>query len=159
MQYDFQVSGIPLRDLAPFAGLDERAMAQQGIKRMIADARPGYPCRLSLEDAEVGEEVLLITYEHHKSNSPYRASGPVFFRPNARQAKLGKNELPEMLRHRFLSLRVYNAGGMMVDARTLQGRDLEAALQELLSNPESAYIHVHNAGPGCYNCRIDRIGP
>ncbi len=157
MKYNYQVSGISRSELMPFAELDQKAMAEQGIRRVIADTKPGFPCRISLEDVEVGEEVIIIHYKHHQSDSPYRASGPIFFRPKARAARLKVNELPDMLLHRFLSLRVYDNKGMMIEALTLQGVKLEASLQELWGNPDAGYIHVHNAGPGCFNCRIDRV--
>jgi hypothetical protein len=124
---------------------------------MIVDRKPGYPCRVSLADAEIGEEVLLLTYDHHQTDSPYRASGPVFIRPGAAEVHLPKNELPVMLHHRFLSLRVYDRAGMMIHARTLEGKFLATAVQEIFAEAAAAYIQVHNAGPGCFNCQIDRV--
>ena len=120
----------------------------RGIQKCIVDAKPGYPCRLSLADAEVGEEVFLLPYKHHAVESPYQATGP---------ASLPRNELPEMLKHRFLSLRVYDKDAMMIGAQTLEGTDLAAAIQTIFSASTANYIQVHNAGPGCYNCEIRRV--
>lgn len=33
---------------------------------------------------------------------------------------------------------------------------LEAAVQRLFADPAIAYLHVHNAKPGCYNCSVVR---
>ena len=115
------------------------------------------PCRLSLADAEVGEEVFLLPYKHHAVESPYQATGPVYVRAAGQEASLPPNELPEMLKHRFLSLRVYDKDAMMIGAQTLEGTDLAAAIQTIFSASTANYIQVHNAGPGCYNCEIRRV--
>ena len=70
-----------------FASLFDRSDAELqilGIRRTLVDTKPGYPCRVSLMDAEIGESVLLIPYTHHDVSSPYRASGPIFVRAGAR---------------------------------------------------------------------------
>ena len=77
-------------------------------------------------------------------------------RKNAKTAALKTNDIPLMLNHRFLSLRIYEAGGMMIDARTVEGNILKKEIQDIFSNKNAAYIQVHNAGPGCFNCQINR---
>ena len=157
MKVDFQVVGIQENEIQELLRLSDTAYERLGIRKMVVNEKPGYPCRLSLADAEIGEEVLLLNYEHHKVGSPYRSSGPVFIRTAARQANLPKNELPIMLYHRLLSLRVYDTAAMMVDARTVPGRELEETIQDIFANPEAVYIQVHNSGPGCYNCQVNRM--
>src|SRR5262245_41325110 len=80
-----------------------------GAKRMTVDAKPGFPCRVSLADAEIGETVLILTYTHHDVASPYRASGPIFVRETAATARFAPGEIPAMLTHRLLSVRAYDA--------------------------------------------------
>ena len=138
--------------------LSEAELAGLGAVRMKVDSFPGYPCRVSLEDAAIGEEVILFPYEHHATSSPYRASGPIFIRRNAISARLGENEIPQMLAHRFLSVRAYDSRGMMHAARTLPGERLSEEIQALFAMPAVAYLHVHNAGPGCFNCQVERVG-
>ena len=138
MKYDFIISGIKQTEIQHLFKLNEQELQAKGIHKIKVDKKPGYPCRLSLEDANVGEEVLAFNYEHHKANSPYRSSGPVFVRLNTVEAKLRKNEIPQMLQHRYLSLRAYNEKGMMIAASTLEGRYLESAIQEIFSKPELA---------------------
>ena len=53
------------------------------VHEVTADAHPGYPCRLSLEDATVGETLYALSYEHQAAQNPYRASGPYFRSPGA----------------------------------------------------------------------------
>ena len=81
--------GDPLRlGPAPFAalfGASDTELARQDIVRRTADRSPGFPCRVSLEDARKGEELLLLPWRHHAVDSPYQASGPIYVRRGARQ--------------------------------------------------------------------------
>ena len=125
------------------------------MRRMIADAKPGFPCRVSLEDAEPGERVLLVNYEHQPAHSPYRATGPIFVRESAGEAYDG-SQAPPVLRGWLLSLRAYDVDAMMVDADVVPGDDVEAALTRLFARGDSATVHIHNAKRGCYACRVER---
>jgi hypothetical protein len=124
---------------------------------MVVDEKPGFPCRVSLADAEVGETVLLVSFTHHDVRSPYRASGPIFVRRNAATARPAANEIPLMFRHRMLSIRGYDAAGMMVGADVVDGSELEGAIRRLFADESVNYLHIHNARPGCYNCRVVRV--
>lgn len=123
---------------------------------MIVDEKPGYPCRVSLADAEVGETVLLVPFTHHDVSSPYRASGPIFVREGATTANPRAGEIPTMFRHRLLSIRGYDADAMMVSAEVVDGTDLEDNIRRLFADETVEYLHIHNARPGCYNCRVVR---
>ena len=157
MQYNFQVHSINAEEINSLLNLGENELKELNIVKSIVDENPGYPCRLSLQDAEIGEEVLLFTYEHHRVKSPYQSSGPIYVRTNAQRATLAKNEIPLMLKHRLLSLRVYDNDAMMIDARTVEGKDLKDTIQDVLANTQVEYMHIHNSGPGCYNCLVNRI--
>ncbi|MEO1258708.1 MAG: DUF1203 domain-containing protein [Bacteroidota bacterium] len=157
MNYDFIISGIKQNEVQHLFGLTEKERKAKGIKKITVNEKPGFPCRVSLADANIGEEIIAFNYEHHKANSPYRSSGPVFVRLNADEARLKVNEIPKMLVHRYLSLRTYNNKGMMIEATTVEGKNLGGSIQKIFSNEKAKYIQVHNARPGCYNCQIDRI--
>jgi hypothetical protein len=45
---------------------------------------------------------------------------------------------------------------MMVGWEVVAGTELEGAIDRLLANPRTAYMHVHYAAPGCYAARIER---
>src|SRR5271169_6581628 len=90
--------------------LPDAALAARGIQRVTADAKPGFPCRVSLEDAEPGETLLLLPFEHQPAASPYRASGPIFVRETAAAAYDGAG-LPPVFAGRILSVRAYDAAG------------------------------------------------
>ena len=137
--------------------LSEKELAAKGAKKMIVDEKPGYPCRVSLADAEIGEEVVLFPFQHLKTNSPFQSSGPIFVRKNAKTSTLEVNIIPEFLLHRFLSIRAYDTNGMMVETGTCQGTELKDKLQSYFKNINVSYIQIHNAGPGCYDCQVNRI--
>ena len=152
----FQLVGI---DPAPFAALFDLTDAQlraRGAVRRIATESPGFPCRASLEDAQVGEELLLLPYEHHATKSPYRASGPIFIRRGARQQRLAVGEIPSYVSRRPISVRAYDALGMMVDALVCEGSTVRDAIERLFADYEVAYLQLHNAKQGCFSCQVNR---
>jgi hypothetical protein len=65
--------------------------------------------RISLQDAAVGEEVLLLTFRHQAGASPYAASGPIFIRRSATQSFDAINVIPDQQRRRLLSVRAYDS--------------------------------------------------
>lgn len=153
----FRISGLPLAPFAPLFGLPDEALAARGVERRVADCRPGFPCRVSLRDADVGEPVLLLNWEHQPAAGPYRSRHAIFVREHAAPATPAVDEVPEVLRLRLLSLRAFDDRGYMLDADVAHGREAEAAIVRLLGDPRVAYLHVHNAKPGCYAARVDRV--
>ena len=156
MQTSFQITALPIEKFSSLIKLSDAELRAAGARRMVADKKPGFPCRVSLVDAEPGEEVLLLPFTHHDVHSPYRAEGPIFVRVKAQTARLALNEVPAMIRTRLLSLRGYDAAGMMLTSEVLDGSELEGHLSRFFADPAVEYIHIHNARPGCYNCRVDR---
>ncbi len=154
---DFQISALPYSQFAFLFNVSTSELEKRGAVKTTVDEKPGFPCRVSLQDAEVGEEVILLPYQHHATNSPYQATGLIYVRKNVKPAVLEKNEIPLMLNHRLLSLRAYNAQGFMIEASIVEGLHLRDALQTIFQNEAVAYIHIHNAKPGCFNCEVRRI--
>jgi Protein of unknown function (DUF1203) len=152
----FQIHALPAALFAPLFALSDEVLHARGIRRVVADSAPGFPCRVSLRDAVVGEHLLLSTYEHHPVDTPYRASGPVYVREAATQAHPGVDEVPELLRTRLLSLRAYDAKGMMRTADVVPGTEFETGIAAAFANERVAYLHIHYAKPGCYACRVER---
>ena len=153
---DFRISGLPLASFAPLFALSDAELAARDIVRTVADTKPGFPCRVSLRDAEAGESLLLLNYEHLPVTSPYRSRHAIYVRENATEAQLDVNEVPEVLRTRLLSLRAFDEAGMMIGADVVQGRDCATTIEQMLSRPEVRYLHIHNAKPGCFAARVDR---
>jgi hypothetical protein len=156
MNDGFRFIALPAERFVPFFGQSDAELEEIGARRMVVDEKPGFPCRVSLLDADVGETVLLVPFVHHDTSSPYRASGPIFVRRDARTANPAVREVPGMFRHRELSVRAYDSSGMMVGTEVVSGRELEKPIRRLFADEDVGYLHIHNAGPGCYNCRVVR---
>ena len=122
----------------------------------MADAKPGFPCRVSLQNAEIGERVLAISYCFQKSDSPYRASGPIFVRELAETANPSVNEVPKMLVESLLSVRAYNSENMLIAADVVEGVKLESAITSKFSEDSVDYLHIHYAKQGCFNSVVRR---
>ena len=155
--HTFHISPLPLAAFRPLFALSDAELAARGMRRVIADSQPGFPCRVSLEDATPGETLILLHHVHHDVDGPYRASGPIYVREHATSAAPAPGEVPTSVRDRLLSLRAYDAAGMLRDADVVEGRELAVHVARLFADPAVAYLHAHNARPGCYNCRIDRV--
>ena len=110
---NYQLRGLEPAPFEKLFDLDDEALAGLGMRRMRSDQPVGFPCRISLEDTPVGEEVILLPFNHQDSRSPYRASGPIFVRRGRTAARI-VNELPSYLTLRPLSVRAYDAADEMV---------------------------------------------
>ena len=111
---------------------------------------------MSLEDGELGEEVILIPFEFHRTKSPYQTKGSIFIRKGVKQKELRKNEIPEMLNNRLLSFRGYDRDGIMKVAITDEGTNTKEKIEEIFRNKAISYIHIHNSSPGYFNCEVRR---
>jgi hypothetical protein len=152
----FVVSALPVAEFQPLFALSDAELAERGIVRRTVDG-PGSPCRVTLEDAPVGETVLLMNYEHQPADTPFRSRHAIFVREAAQDRSFAPDEIPPAFAARkFLSLRAFDDTGMMVDADITPTAELDAAIDRLLANPQAAYLHAHYAGAGCYAARIDR---
>ena len=152
----FRITGLPAQNFAHLFALSDAELAVQGAVRRTADARtPGYPCRVSLTDSQPGDELLLVNYEHHAVDSPYRMRFAIFVR-KGEQTYDQVDAVPEQLRLRTLAVRAFDAAAMMVAFELVDGRDLEQTIERMLAMPHAAYLHIHFAAPGCYAARVER---
>jgi hypothetical protein len=152
----FRFTGLEPSQFADLFPLSDAELADRGITRVTADSNSGFPCRISLEDAAPGEQLLLLSFAHQPAHSPYEASGPIFVRQNADEAAQIVNALPPVFHGRLLSLRAYDANDLIVDAEVVQGTDAMEIIARFFARDDVSYIHAHNAKRGCYSCRIDR---
>ena len=146
----FRIRGLSPERFIPLFALDEGALAARGIQRMVADEPGSAPCRISLEDAESGERLLLLSHPHQPAATPFRQSGPIFVREGARQAYDQVDAIPSAFARRTLSARGYDREGMMIEGELVEGRDLAGLLETWLARPEVDVVHLHYARRGCY---------
>jgi hypothetical protein len=146
----FRIQGLPVAPFVPLFGMDEPELAVRGVVRRVVDEPVGFPCRVSLRDAEPGETVLLLNFEHLAVASPFRSRHAIYVREYAQEYRPEVDEIPEVLACRLLSVRSFDASGMMVDADLVAGVVAARLIEQQLANPTVAYLHLHSAKPGCY---------
>ena len=152
----FRITGLSPKAFRHLYGLDDATLRRHGAVRYRVDEKPGYPDRVEMREAELGETVLLVNHVSQEADTPYRASHAIFVREGAEQVYVSLNEVPEVMRVRLLSLRGFDEQGMMVEADVVDGHNIEPLIEQFFANPAVAYIHVHNAKRGCYSGRVDR---
>jgi hypothetical protein len=151
----FRVTGLSPEPFRPLFGLDEAALARHGARRYVAEG-PGFPDRIEISDPAPGETLLLVNYVHQPAATPYRASHAIFVRERDVAPTDMVDDLPPAMRARPLSLRAFDASGMMVDGDLVAGGEAEGLINRFLAQPEVAYIHAHYAKRGCYAGLIQR---
>jgi len=152
----FRITGLSPAPFRHLFGLSDEELARHNARRYVADAKPGFPDRIGIRDAEPGETVLLVNYEHQPAATPYRASHAVFVSETADTVYDRVGEVPAALATRLISLRAFDADHMIVDADVAEGSVLAPAIERLLANDAVAYLHAHYAKRGCYAARIER---
>ena len=151
----YRIKGL---DPAPYRhlfGLSDEELAEQGVVRMTVTS-PTFPCRVSLTDREIGEQVLLLNHVSHDVANPYRASHAIFVTEGAEVAAEFVDQIPPVFEKRILSLRGFDAEGMMTDAILTQPGEADEGIRRLFDNPRIETIHAHNATRGCFSARIER---
>jgi len=152
----FRITGLPATEFAHLAGASDERLAELGILRKRIDAPHSAPDRISLRDAEPGETVLLLNYEHQAAATPYRSRHAIYVIEGEQRTFDAIDQVPDVMRRRQLSLRAFDARGMMVDADVVDGREVEPLIARLLADARTAYVHAHYAKRGCYAARIER---
>ena len=150
----YRITGLNPAPYKPLFDLSDEELAARGMVRMTVTAKPSFPCRVSLEDRDICEEVLLLNHVSHDVANPYRASHAIFV-ADAEQAEF-VDKVPPVFQTRVLSLRGFDRKGMMADAVLAQPGEADAAIRTLFGNPQIETIHAHNAARGCFSAKIER---
>lgn len=151
----FRITGLPAEHFEHLFDLTDPELAARGAVRRIAEGHA--PCRISLTDANPGDELLLVNYEHHPVASPYRMRYAIYVRKGEERYD-ATGQVPEQLRSRMLAVRAFDANAMLIGWELADGRKLEAAIERQLAKPETDYLHLHFAAAGCYAARVTRPG-
>ena len=99
--------------------------------------------------------MILFTYAAVE-NGPYQERGPIFVHaePCARYRTVTSYP-PDFRNGRVI--RAYDERNFIIDARVVNGEGPEAAIEALLQNPRTAFLHVRSAGYGCYTMGVERV--
>jgi hypothetical protein len=152
----FTVTGLPAERFAHLYGLSDADLAAHGAIRYTADSNPGFPDRVEMRDAELGETLLLINHASMDQETPYKTSHAIFVLEGARTTYRAVDTIPDVMRRRLLSLRAFDGDGMMRDAALAEGEAIAPTVQRLLDDPAVDRIHAHYALRGCYAGLITR---
>lgn len=152
----FRITGLDPAPFVPLYGLSDADLAARGVERLQVTHAPGYPDRIEMRDAQPGETVLLMNYEHQPAATPYRASHAIYVREGATEAVELVDAVPPALHGRPISLRAFDASGRLIAADLARGSDIADPVARLFDNAQVAYLHAHYATHGCYAARIDR---
>lgn len=153
---DFEINGLPVEKFSHLFGLSDEELSLHGVTRRICDEAPGYPDRIEMREAKLGESLLLLNHTSMEKNSPYRATHAIYVLENAQNTYHSKNEIPDVMYRRMLSLRGFDQNGMILDACVVQGDDIRPAVLKLLTDDRIVHIDAHNAAQGCFSGRITR---
>jgi len=150
----YRIEGLSREPFEHLFALSDTELEALGMRRMTVNKKPSFPCRVSLVDREIGEQVILLNHVSHDVANPYRASHAIF----VADAEPGVfiDEVPPVFGPRVLSLRGFDAEGMMANALITQPGEADAGIRKLFDNPEIDTIHAHNAARGCFAARIER---
>ena len=152
----YRIEGLPRRFWEDMLGLSDAELAARGARRVTADRKPGFPCRVSLEDAEPGERLILLNHVSNDVPGPFRACYGIYVQEKAGQPASFRDRTPPVFDGRTLSLRGFDATGDLRAARLVGPGEADAAIRQLLGAADVAEIHAHNAAAGCFAARIVR---
>ena len=151
----YRIKGLSRDAFVHLFAMDDSELARHNAVRVTA-AGPGYPCRISLEDAVAGESLILIHYTSHDVATPYRSAYAIYVSETAAERDVLVDTTPPVFENRPLGLRAFDEAGMLRDAALALPGEADAKIRKLFENDAIAYIHAHNAAHGCFSARIDR---
>jgi hypothetical protein len=152
----YRIEGLRREGFPGLFGLPDRDLARRGARRIIADSKPGFPCRVTLEDAEPGESLILFNHVSHDVPTPFRSAYAIYVRESAAEPACYIDEPPPVFRGRTLSLRGFDAEGMLRGALLALPGEADVGIRSLFERPEIEAIHAHNAAAGCFAAKIVR---
>ena len=152
----YAINGLSPDAFDRYRGLDDGQLAGLSAQRVIATCKPGFPCRITLDDADVGESLILLHHVSHDVATAYRSAYAIYVREHALAAATYRDSIPPVFLGRPLAMRAFSADAILMTARLAAPGEAEAVILNLLANPAVAYIDVHNAAHGCFAARVER---
>jgi hypothetical protein len=146
---------VPLpTEVAERARANARAGASDHVI-VTADAAKSYPCRHCLQWAAPGQELVLFPFTTIEPGKPYAETGPIFVHAKACERYRATDEFPGEFRE-SRSIRGYDAAENMIAGEVINGSGPEEVIDQLLENPQIAFLQVRSASRGCYTFGIER---
>ena len=151
----YSIRGLSPDRFAPLFAMDDAELAEHNARRVTATADRGFPCRISLEDARMGEELILLHHTSHDVDTPYHSAYAIYVRPGVAAATY-RDALPPVFEGRPLALRAFDEHGMLQTARLAGPGEADGAIRDLFADATISYIDAHNAAHGCFAARVER---
>jgi hypothetical protein len=152
----YRIEGLAPAAFESLYGMMDGELASRNARRVVAADSRGWPCRVTLEDAQEGESLILLNHVSHDVATPFRSAYAIYVREGATEPAVYVDETPPVFEGRPLGLRGFDAGGMLRGALLALPGEADAKIRELFDRPEIATIHAHNAAHGCFAARIER---
>lgn len=152
----YRIEGLKRDAYANLLGLADDALAERDARRVTADSKPGFPCRVTLEDAEPGESLILFNHVSHDVPTPFRSAYAIYVRETAAAPACFVDEPAPVFAGRTLGLRGFDSEGMLRGALLALPGESDSKIRALFKRPEIATIHAHNAAAGCFAAKIVR---
>src|SRR6266481_985787 len=89
----------------------------------------------------------------------YWTPSPIFLHAEPCERFERADIVPEIVRHRLVSVRAYDADDMCIYdvGDVCDGTDVERLLDRALADRRTDCVNIHTARPGCFLCRVERI--
>jgi len=118
---------------------------------------PANPCRHCLTLIAEGDSKLVLAYRPFDRLQPYAEVGPIFLHGEP-CARYESGSLPTWFA--FLQPAIVRGYGQddwirYETGSVIPGGELVVACEDILSDPESAYVHIRSKF-NCFQCRVDR---
>lgn len=151
----YRIQGLERQSFVPLFALSDDVLAARNARRVTATG-PGFPCRVSLAEAEAGETLLLLNHVSHDVATPFRTSYAIYVREGAEESVPFHDSIPALIDRRTIGLRGFDADGMLRSAALALPGEADARIRALFDRPEIDTIHAHNAAHGCFLAKVER---
>jgi hypothetical protein len=130
------------------------------LRRVVATADRGFPCRHCLRLGAPGEAFLLGSYNLPRPRGIYWTPSPIFLHEAACTCAVAENEVAPIVRaNALVSIRAYDAADQCLYdlGQVCAGKIVDDPLERALSDPRTAFVNIHTARPGCLLARVERL--
>jgi hypothetical protein len=122
------------------------------LHRRVVDG-PGFPCRHCLRLGEMGEAMLLGSWDLPRPGGVYWTPSPVFLHAgDCPRFEVVDEIAPTVLANGIVSVRAYDAAEMCLYdlGQVCPGPEVEAPLRRALGDARTRFVNIHTARPGCW---------
>jgi len=114
-------------------------------------------CRYCLSDGVPGMQHILFSYQPMaEDKNPYTETGPVFIHDHCEQYTDAYMFPPDIKTRKYLTIRSYDSNQWMIAGIMSPGEEAETIIEKLFENPAAEFVHVGDAGTGCYFMEVKR---